>query len=572
MAGAYTATPLPHLGQSDHLSLFLTPKYSPLINRVRPSMKTIKVWPAGADSVLQDRFQHTDWSMFTPQGSCGSHTHTDIDNFTSTVLDHITTTIDSITTTKRITTYPNQKPWMNKEVRLLLKARNTAFRSGEAQAYSTARANLRRGIKKAKHTYKRKIEGHFSSSDPRRMWQGIQAITDYKPNNSSPTVMDTTFLNELNTFYARFEKDDKDTATRTPLPADHQPITLSSTAVYTALSRINPRKAAGPDGIPGRVLRACAEQLAGIFTDIFNLSLAHAVVPSCFKATTIVPVPKHSRPTCLNDCRPVALTPIIMRCFERLVLAHLKDCLPTTLDPHQLAYRSNRSIDDALITKLGDLGINPSLCNWTLDFLTDRPQHVRSGHSRSTTITLSTGVPQGCVLSPFLYSLFTHDCRPVHGSNSIIKFADDTTVIGLIRNNDETAYREEVERLTTWCANNNLVLNTSKTKELIVDFRKARGGTQDPIHINGMAVEHVSSFKFLGTHISEDLSWTTNTSSIIKKAHQRLFFLRTLRKNQLSSAVLVILKASLMQLFFLFCYSIMFRSSSLTLVRHSNGK
>ncbi|TWW65219.1 hypothetical protein D4764_21G0001190 [Takifugu flavidus] len=90
-----------------------------------------------------------------------------------------------------------------------------------------------------------------------------------------------------------------------------------------------------------------------------------------------------------------------------------------------------------------------------------------------------------------------------------------------------------------WCANNNLVLNTSKTKELIVDFRKARGGTQDPIHINGMAVERVSSFKFLGTHISEDLSWTTNTSSIIKKAHQRLFFLRTLRKNQLSSAVLV---------------------------------
>ncbi|XP_056880878.1 uncharacterized protein LOC130521308 [Takifugu flavidus] len=209
-----------------------------------------------------------------------THTHTDIDNFTSTVLDHITTTIDSITTTKRITTYPNRKPWMNKEVWLLLKARNTAFRSGEAQAYSTARANLRRGIKKAKHTYKRKIEGHFSSSDPRRMWQGIQAITDYKPNNSSPTVMDTTFLNELNTFYARFEKDDKDTATRTPLPADHQPITLSSTAVYTALSRINPRKAAGPDGIPGRVLRACAEQLAGIFTDIFNLTSAQLSTPS----------------------------------------------------------------------------------------------------------------------------------------------------------------------------------------------------------------------------------------------------------------------------------------------------
>ncbi|TWW70097.1 hypothetical protein D4764_18G0009030 [Takifugu flavidus] len=116
---------------------------------------------------------------------------------------------------------------------------------------------------------------------------------------------------------------------------------------------------------------------------------------------------------------------------------------------------------------------------------------------------------------------------------------DDATVIGLISNNEETAYGEEEQHLTTWCTDNNLLLNTSKTKELIVDFWKVRGGTHDPIHINGMAVERVSSFKFLGTHISEDLSWTTNTSSLIKKAHQLLVFMKTLRKNHLSSAFLV---------------------------------
>ena len=572
--GAYTATPLPHLGQSDHLSLFLTPKYSPLINRVKPSVRTIKVWPTGADSLLQDRFQHTDWSMFASQAACGSHT--DIDIYTSSVLTYINTTIDSVTSEKQITTYPNQKPWMNKEVRILLKARNTAFRSDDAQAYSKSRANLKRGIKKAKYCYKLKVEEHFSNSDPRRMWQGIQAISDYKPSNSTPTVTDVSFLNELNDFYARFNSDSKETATKTTHSADHQPLKLTSSDVHTALSRINAHKAAGPDGIPGRVLRACAEQLAGVFTDIFNLSLTQATVPTCFKSTSIVPVPKHSSPMCLNDYRPVALTPIIMKCFERLVLAHLKDCLPPTLDPHQFAYRRNRSTEDAvctvlhsalthldnnntyvrmlfvdfssafntvipskLTTKLGDLDINTSLCNWIMDFLTNRPQHVRSGHTCSSTITLNIGVPQGCVLSPFLYSLYTHDCKPVHGCNSIIKFADDTTVIGLISDNDETAYREEVQHLATWCADNNLLLNTSKTKELIVDFRKKKGSTHDPIHINGMVVERVSSFKFLGTTISEDLSWTTNTSSLVKKAHQRLFFLRTLKKNQLSSAIVV---------------------------------
>ena len=60
------------------------------------------------------------------------------------------------------------------------------------------------------------------------------------------------------------------------------------------------------------------------------------------------------------------------------------------------------------------------------------------------------------MLSPLLYSLFTHDCMARHNSNTIIKFADDTTVVGLITDNDETAYREEVRDLAGWCQNNNL--------------------------------------------------------------------------------------------------------------------
>ena len=60
----------------------------------------------------------------------------------------------------------------------------------------------------------------------------------------------------------------------------------------------------------------------------------------------------------------------------------------------------------------------------------------------------------------------------MHASNSIIKFADDTTVIGLITNNDETAYREEVRALRVWCQENNFSLNTNKKKDIIVDFRK----------------------------------------------------------------------------------------------------
>jgi hypothetical protein len=76
------------------------------------------------------------------------------------------------------------------------------------------------------------------------------------------------------------------------------------------------------------------------------------------------------------------------------------------------------------------------------------------------------------MLSPLLYSLFTHDWVAMHASNSVIKFADDPTVVCLITNNYETAYREEVRALRVWCQENNLLLNVNKTMEMIVDFRK----------------------------------------------------------------------------------------------------
>ena len=106
-----------------------------------------------------------------------------------------------------------------------------------------------------------------------------------------------------------------------------------------------------------------------------------------------------------------------------------------------------------------------------------------------------------------------------HDSNTTVKFADETTVVGLITDNDETAYREEVKELVVWCQDNNLSLNVSKTKELIVHYRKRRAEPA-PININGAVVEGVESFKFLGVHITNELSWSKHTKTVVKRARQ----------------------------------------------------
>ncbi len=144
---------------------------------------------------------------------------------------------------------------------------------------------------------------------------------------------------------------------------------------------------------------------------------------------------------------------------------------------------------------------------------------VKVGQFTSNSITLNVGAPQGCVLSPLLYSLYTHDCVSSHSSTSIITFADDTVVLGLINNNDEAAYLDEVERLTSWCQDNCLSLNVSKTKGLIVDFKKRQQRPYTPLMISGTPVERVSSFKYLGVNISEDLTWTTHIPLHIPLAH-----------------------------------------------------
>ena len=94
----------------------------------------------------------------------------------------------------------------------------------------------------------------------------------------------------------------------------------------------------------------------------------------------------------------------------------------------------NTIVPSRLIIKLIDLNIKPSMCNWILNFLTERPQALRLGYIISSSLILNTGSPQGCVLSPLMYSLYTHDCVATHMSNTIIKFADDATLIGCITN------------------------------------------------------------------------------------------------------------------------------------------
>uniref|UniRef100_A0AAV2LFH5 Reverse transcriptase domain-containing protein n=1 Tax=Knipowitschia caucasica TaxID=637954 RepID=A0AAV2LFH5_KNICA len=185
------------------------------------------------------------------------------------------------------------------------------------------------------------------------------------------------------------------------------------------------------------------------------------------------------------------------------------------MDPLQFAYRPGIGVEDAIISlfhrslshlekpdstvrilffdfssafntiqlrllrdKLETAGVDYDLSEWILDYLTDRPQFVRTRDFVSEVLTCSVGVPQGTVLALFLFTLYTVDFR--HNTDGCVlqKFSDDSAIIGLSSEDDDTEYRGVIQDFVDWCQRNHLLINAGKTKEMVVDFR--RPGVRKP--------------------------------------------------------------------------------------------
>ena len=166
-----------------------------------------------------------------------------------------------------------------------------------------------------------------------------------------------------------------------------------------------------------------------------------------------------------------------MKVYERIVLSFVKQSTNNLMDPIQFAYRAGRSVDDAvsllvhnvlqhldspkkyarilfidfssafntivpslLHQKLLKLNLDPLLCKWILNFLTNRKQYVTINGKVSPSISINTGAPQGCVLSPLLFTLYTNECQSQSESVKLFKFSDDSTLLGFISNDNESFY------------------------------------------------------------------------------------------------------------------------------------
>ena len=239
---------------------------------------------------------------------------------------------------------------------------------------------------------------------------------------NTSSVDGTAFANELNNLFIRFDEQDFSSA-RTNL-SDHvrnsikeedsielQHVSLSD--VEKSLRNVKCNKAAGPDKICGKFLKTCYKELAVAFHSLFQWSLDIQAVPRLWKSSVVVSIPKIPKPIAMSDYRPIALTAIPMKCFEKIIKGMLLSQTKAIIDPCQFAYRERRGVEDAVITllhkiyvhledaatyarflfldfsstfntiqahvlmeKLQQLEVNPVLNLWIMTFLTGRPHRV----------------------------------------------------------------------------------------------------------------------------------------------------------------------------------------------------
>ncbi|KAG1677983.1 ATP-binding cassette sub-family A member 2 [Nymphon striatum] len=234
---------------------------------------------------------------------------------------------------------------------------------GEKEKLVLVKEKLKKMIHKRKVAYKDIIENHFITNDLKSVWKGIKIISGYgKVNETDKSPLQnltTEYANELNLFYNRFDKYDFSTEI-CELESMFKnsgglDIVVSEEDVRRKFGRLNSSKAAGPDKISAQVLRSCSSQLANIYSIIFNMCFSSCIIPNLWKQSCIVPIPKKSCISSMNDLRPVALTPIAMKVCEEFFLQHLKPLVNSFLDPLQFAYQPSRGCDDAILFTLEKL-------------------------------------------------------------------------------------------------------------------------------------------------------------------------------------------------------------------------
>ena len=339
--------------------------------------------------------------------------------------------------------------------------------------------------------------------------------------------------------------------------------------ISKAIDNLNIHKSAGPDGIQPLIIKRCSHVFAQVLSNIFKKSFYSGIVPETWKEANITPIHKKDNKTDPANYRPISLTVVPCKMMERMIrdvmMNHLiknkliaeeqhsfvlnKSCLTNLLETIDIASQAidegNRILvifldfakafdkvcHESLHSKLMAYRFSEDILAWIRSFLSNRKQRVVIGDVTSSWKPVTSGVPQGSVLGPLLFVMFIND-MPTVVRHMLKLFADDSKLIGIIRNTDDISILQVdldalVEREKDWsmlfhpdkCKVMEISKsNQTKNSRIILSMEKNDSFERHTLDL----VAETKSEKDLGIFISNDLKFDQQVKHAAAKATQVL--------------------------------------------------
>ena len=444
--------------------------------------------------------------------------------------------------------------------------------------------------RKAKHSYFSNKIIQFKNSS-KQLWGTLKYIIG-KANNKE-SITDTFLINGQevtdaqkisNAFGKFFSTIGQSLASKIGKPKNDykfympDPVNNSFFFFPTDPSEINklilslkPKTSTGHDNLNNKLLKALGGSILAPLSIIFNKSLAEGHYPDEMKISKIIPIFKNKEKRELTNYRPIALLPVISKLLEKIVHKRLYKFLikNNTLYISQYGFRHGYSTTLAiselvgniikgfeskyytlgsfidlskafdsldltqLVDKLKTYGIRGAALNWFQSYLSNRRLFVKFKEANSDTFNVDYGIPQGSVLGPLLFLLYTNDMHRCIKHSKCILFADDTTiyttgssVVQLVDN-----MTRDLDSLIDWFRANKLTLNISKTACILFRPNKNMGANSNnvKIKIGNEEIKLREHCKFLGLDINEYLDWTLHVNSVCCKISRHIYLLNCIK-------------------------------------------
>ena len=463
-------------------------------------------------------------------------------------------------------------PWLSKPLVRSIRKKNLLFKraksSGNFRKYKVHRNRTLANLRAAKRAYFQKL----NPRDPKSFWKAIKFLSK-SPHLSVPTLIqgDTTATtdfdkaNLLNSFFHSCFN-----TSQPPIASLHAHSTESlednlctEAEVFDLLSSLDTTKSSGPDGVSAKMLKFTATSITPSVTKLFNLSISKCRVPSMWKKSAIVPIPKAKDTSAPSNYRPISLLPLLSKLLEKhiygLISQHLQ--FHNFFSDSQWGFTEGRStvtalikcVDDwlkvleegkeicavffdyrkafdtvphqPLIAKLRTLDLDHSIVYWLHDYLCDRTQSVVVGGESSDLLPVLSGVPQGSVLGPLLFLIYINDLPGIvlNFTSRINLFADDVLLYHVITSAaDYSILQDMICRIEQWSSTNYLYLHPSKCKYMTVSRKKSPSLPTEPLQLLGSELERVDCYRYLGVLLTSDLSWSPHVTNICTKARRVL--------------------------------------------------